>query len=87
MATVPRRRMRHLLNNLKIMAIAALSFRVFSSFLLLAKVGNENTAFEHEGNHQNIGFSSSNNRNLLEMRKDRPAIAINSMSMTPCLKN
>jgi hypothetical protein len=35
------------------MAIAALSFRVFSSFLLLAKVGNENMAFEHEGNHKN----------------------------------
>ena len=87
MATVPRRRMKRLLDDLKIMAIAALSFRVFSSFLLLARVGNENAVFEHEGNHQNIGFSSSNNRNLLEMRKDRPAIAINSMSMTPCLKN
>ena len=46
--------MKRLLNDLKIMAIAALSFRVFSSFLLLARVGNENTAFEHEGNHQNI---------------------------------
>jgi hypothetical protein len=34
------------------MAIAALSFRVFSSFLLLARVGNENMAFEHEGNHK-----------------------------------
>jgi hypothetical protein len=36
------------------MAIAALSFRVFSSFLLLARVGNENTVFEHEGNRKNI---------------------------------
>ena len=54
MATVPIRRMKPSSNNLKIMAIAALSFRVFSSFLLLARVGNENTAFEHEGNHQNI---------------------------------
>jgi hypothetical protein len=35
------------------MAIAALSFRVSSSFLLLARVGNENMAFEHEGNHKN----------------------------------
>jgi hypothetical protein len=71
--------MKHLLNSLKIMAIAALSFRVFSSFLLLARVGNENIAFEHEGNHKNISFSFSNNINLLEMRKDRPAIAINSL--------
>jgi hypothetical protein len=46
--------MKRLFDNLKIMAIAALSCRVFSSFLLLARVGNENTAFEHEGNHQNI---------------------------------
>jgi hypothetical protein len=71
--------MGHLLSNLKIMAIAALSFRVFSNFLLSAKVGNENIAFEHEGNHKNIHFSSSNNGNLLEMRKDRSAIAINSV--------
>ena len=52
MATVPRRRMKHLLSDFKIMAIAALSFRVFSSFLLLARVGNENMAFEHEANHK-----------------------------------
>jgi hypothetical protein len=78
--------MKRLLNNLKIMAIAALSFRVFSSFLLLARVGNENTAFKHEGNHKNTSFSSSNNRNVLEMRKDRPAIAINSVLMMTCPK-
>jgi hypothetical protein len=64
------------------MAIAALSFRVFSSFLLLARVGNENAVFEHEGNHQNSHFSSTNNRNLLEMRKDMTAIAINSVPTT-----
>jgi hypothetical protein len=86
MATVPTRRMKPSSNNLKIIAIAALSFRIFSSLLLLARVGNENTAFEHEGKNQNAGFSSSNNRNLLEMRKDRPAIAINSVATTTCLK-
>ena len=54
MATMPIRRIKPSSNNLKIMAIAALSFRVFSSFLLLARVGNENMSYEHEGNHQNI---------------------------------
>ncbi|HJT47613.1 MAG TPA: hypothetical protein VJ729_05470 [Nitrososphaeraceae archaeon] len=77
--------MKRLLSNCKIMAIAALSFRVFSSFVLLAKVGNENMGFEHKGSNKNIDFSSSNNRNLLEMRKDRPAIAINCV-FTTCLK-
>jgi hypothetical protein len=85
MATVSIR-MKHSFDNLKIMAIAALSFRVFSSFLLLARVGNENIAFDHEGNNQNISFSFRNNRNLLEMRKDRPAIAINSVLTMTCLK-
>ena len=61
MATVSRRRMKHLLNSLKIMAIAALSFRVFSSFLLLARVGNENMAFEHDENGENIASSFNNN--------------------------
>ena len=51
MATVSRR-MKPSSNSLKIMAIAALSFRVFSSFLLLVRVGNENIAVEHEGNHK-----------------------------------
>lgn len=87
MAMTPIRRMKHLLSTLKIIAIAALSFRVFSSFLLLAKVGNENMVFEHEENHKNIIFRSSNNTKLLEMRKDRPAMAINSTSITTCLKN
>jgi hypothetical protein len=44
--------MKHSFDDFKIMAIAALSFRVFSSFLLLARVGNENMSFEHEGNHK-----------------------------------
>jgi hypothetical protein len=54
MATMPIRRIKPSSNNLKIMAIAALSFRVFSSFPLLARVGNENMVFEHEGNNKNI---------------------------------
>jgi hypothetical protein len=73
-------------NNVKIMAIAALSFRVFSSFLLLARVGNENIAFEHEGNHK-TSVSAPAIIEISEMRKDRPAIAINSLLTTmTCLK-
>jgi hypothetical protein len=56
MATVSRR-MKPSYNNLKIIAIVALSFRVFSSFLLLARVGNENMSFKHEGNSQNVSLA------------------------------